>query len=68
MNKNIFLPVNFEEVEGAYWFRVVRLSTRSSTTMHARGLKFHIWIPHGKIADTRSFLVRVICLSGVMSL
>ena len=24
-------------------------------TMHARVLKFHIWIPHGKIADTCCF-------------
>ena len=24
-------------------------------TMHARVLKFHIWIPHGKIADTLLF-------------
>ena len=23
--------------------------------MHARVLKFHIWIPHGKIADTSIF-------------
>ena len=25
-------------------------------TVHARVLKFHIWIPHGKMADTRFFL------------
>ena len=37
-------------------------------TVHARVLKFHIWIPHGKIADTHFFLVRVISLSGVMPL
>ena len=37
-------------------------------TMHARVLKFHIWIPHGKIADCIFFLVRVISLSGVMLL
>ena len=50
---------NFEEVDGAYWFRVVcacyRASVRSSRTAHARVLKFHIWIPHGKIADARFF-------------
>ena len=28
--------------------------------MHARVLKFHIWIPHGKIADHFFFLVQVI--------
>ena len=31
-------------------------------TVHARVLKFHIWIPHGKIADLYFFLVWVICL------
>ena len=29
------------------------LCLSSSRTMHARVLKFHLWIPHGKIADTR---------------
>ena len=39
----------------------VHPSVCSSRTVHARVLKFHIWIPHGKIADTRFFfLVRVI--------
>ena len=37
-------------------------------TVHARVLKFHLWIPHGKIADTHFFLDRVISLSGVMPL
>ena len=37
-------------------------------TVHARVLKFHIWISHGKIADPYFFLVRVISLSGVMLL
>ena len=49
---------NFDEVDGAYWFRVMRPSVRASVrsrTMHARVLKFHIWIPHGKIFDTRFF-------------
>ena len=30
-----------------------RASSRSLRTVHARVLKFHIWIPHGKIADRR---------------
>ena len=33
----------------------VRLSIRSSKTVHARVLKFHIWIPHGKIVDPHFF-------------
>ena len=37
-------------------------------TVPARVLKFHIWIPHGKIADPYFFLVQVISLSGVMPL
>ena len=32
----------------------VRASIRSRT-VHARVLKFHIWIPHGKIADSYFF-------------
>ena len=36
--------------------------------VHARVLKFHIWISHGKIADPYFFLFRVISLSGVMPL
>ena len=36
-------------------------------TVHARVLKFYIWILHGKIADPY-FFVRVISLSGVMPL
>ena len=63
-----FYAHNFEEVAGAYWFRVVL----SSKNMHARLLKFHIWIPHGKIAGTRFFcfffLDWVIFLSGAMPL
>ena len=37
-------------------------------TVHARVLKFHIRIPHGKIAGRIFFLDRVISLSGVMPL
>ena len=43
---------NFEEVAEAYWFWVVRLFIKN---LHARVLKFHIWIPHGKIVDARFF-------------
>ena len=34
----------------------VHPSVLSSKTVHARVLKFHIWIPHGNIADTLFFL------------
>ena len=53
---NSYAP-NFKEVDGAYWFRVVRASVRSSRTLHARILTFHIWIPHGKIAETCFFFL-----------
>ena len=46
----LFAP-NFEEVDRAYWIRVVCACVRSSKTVHARVLKFHIWIPRGKIFD-----------------
>ena len=39
-----------------------------SWTMHARVLKFHVWIPHGKIVNPICFLVWVVSLSGVMPL
>ena len=45
----------------------VRPCIHSSKNVHATVLKFHIWIPHGKIADLYFyFLVQVIPLSGVM--
>ena len=68
----VFCVPNFEQADGAYCFQVVlssiHASVCSSRTVHARALKFHIWIPDGKIADTHFFLVRVISLSGVMPL
>ena len=68
--------VHFEEVDGAYWFRVVCACMRASVCpsvhqepcMHARVLKFHIWIPHGKIVDTHFFLDPAVSLSEVMPL
>ena len=66
-NETFYAP-NFEEVAGAYWFRVVCPCVRLWKTVHARVLKFHIWIPHRKIAEPYLCLVRVISLSGVMPL
>ena len=37
-------------------------------TMHARVLKFHIWIPHGKIADPYFFSYPIYLPFGVMPL
>ena len=73
---------NFEEVVGAYWFRVVRASVCPSVgpfvtrfdachilwTVHARVLKFHIWILYEKWLTRICFLVRVLSLSWVMLL
>ena len=62
LNQITYYASNFEEVDGTYWFRVVRASVRLLKAVDARVLKFHIWIPHGKIFDTHFFLVRVIPL------
>ena len=58
----------FEEVNGAYLFQVVRASVRLSRTVHARVLKFYIWVPHEKNCWTFFFLIRVISLSGARPL
>ena len=50
------MPPTSKKVTGPIGFGLsMRLSVHSSRTVHARNLKFHIWIPHGKIADTRFF-------------
>ena len=43
-------------------------SILSLKTVHARVLKFHIWIPHEKYLTHVFFLVQVLFLSGVMPL
>ena len=66
---------NFEEVERAYWFQNIHASVHPSVcqfvslfdachilwTVDARVLKFQIWIPHGKIADTHLFFLSEFC-------
>ena len=43
---------------GHIGFRLsVHACIRSSRTVHARVLKFHIWVPYGKIADTCFFFL-----------
>ena len=39
---------------GTYWFRLVRMYVRMYVRIHVQDivLKLHVWIPHGKIADT----------------
>ena len=49
---SINMPQTSKKLTGHIGFG---LSVRSSKTVHARVLKFHIWIPHGKIADTLFF-------------
>ena len=46
----------------------VRISVCSSRTVHARVLKFHIWIPHGKILDTSLFVFFLSELSTILEL
>ena len=45
----VFMPPTLKKW-GAYWFRLVRSSVRSSgqNRIQASVLKFHIWIPHQK--------------------
>ena len=66
------VPRYFEKVFRYYekFPRYYEMASRlfEKVTMHARVLKFHVWIPHGKKFDTRCFLVRVTSLSGVMPL
>ena len=44
---------NFEKV-GTYWFRLVRMYVCMYVCIHVRDivLKLHVWIPHGKTANT----------------
>ena len=67
---HITMPATSKKLMGHVGFRLsVCASIRLSRTMHSRVLKFHIWIPHGKIADTQfCFLSDLSPLSGVMPL
>ena len=61
------LKTESEEVAGAYCFQVVHVCVFPFVTffdaclilliVHARVLKFHIWIPHGKIAEPYLFFL-----------
>ena len=66
----LIMPPTSKKLTGHISFGLcVHTSTRASVrsrTVHARVLKFHILIPHGKLFDTGYFLVRVSSLSGVM--
>ena len=68
----MMLPISNEN-DGAYYFAIVcpsvRLSVRQAfcachilRTLHARVLKFCIWVPNEKISDPYFFLVRHVCL------
>ena len=49
----IFMPPTLKK-RGTYWFRLVRVCVCVCACMGHRDivLKLHVWIPHGKIADT----------------
>ena len=50
------MPPTSKKLRGLIGFGLsVRVSVRSSRPVHARVLKFHIWIPHGNTADTRFY-------------
>ena len=55
LKKNrFFMPPTSKKLTGNIGFG---FSVRSSRTVHARVLKFLIWIPHGKIVDARFFFL-----------
>ena len=55
---NFIMPPTSKKLQEHIGFGLsVHPSIRSSKTVHARVLKFHIWIPHGKIAATRFFFL-----------
>ena len=56
----LIMPPTLKKVMGHIGFRLcicpsVCASISQSRTVHVRVLKFHIWIPHGKIAHTCLF-------------
>ena len=55
-NEPIFMPPTSKKLTEHIGFGLSILAcVHLSKTVRARVLKFHIWIPHGKIADTRFF-------------
>ena len=59
----VFMPPTSKELREHIGFGLCfRPSVRSSKTVHARVLKFHIWIPHGKIVDARFFFLSELSL------
>ena len=48
------MPPTLKKLTGHIGFG---LSVRSSRTVHARVLKFHIWIPHGKTVEACFFFL-----------
>ena len=56
----IFMPPTSKKLTGhiGFWLSLhasIHVCIRLSRTVHDRVLKFHIWIPHIKIADTHFF-------------
>ena len=57
-----FMPPTSKKLTRHIGFRLcvrasVHVSIHSSRTLHARILKFHTWIPHGKIVDVLFFFL-----------
>ena len=66
----LFFLVRVVSLSGVMPFEKIRMKSDAChilLTVHTRVLKFHVWIPHGNIADIRFFfLLRDSSLSGVM--
>ena len=63
-SNNLIMPPTLKKLKGHLGFGLSLCPFKSLFdacyilwTVHARVLKFHLWFPHGKIADTHFFLV-----------
>ena len=66
---HVFMPPTSKKLTGHICFGLC-VCVRPFKNQHARVLKFHMWLPHGQIFDTRFFFffVRVISFSEVIPL
>ena len=54
-SNDVVMPPTSKKLTGHIGFGLCMCPSIRSRTVHARVLKFHIWIPHGKIVDTHFF-------------